>query len=67
MAGGHSYHKGEEILKEDRKESEFHWKRNLETPANALVAQDGIGGYDWSFQAEEDITNFALMAYTSQG
>ncbi|GJY90661.1 hypothetical protein Tco_0505857 [Tanacetum coccineum] len=29
--------------------------------------QDRIGGYDWSFQAEEGITNFALMAYTSQG
>ncbi|GJT21373.1 hypothetical protein Tco_0891310 [Tanacetum coccineum] len=25
----------------------------VETPANALVVQDGIGGYDWSFQAEE--------------
>ncbi|GJR53792.1 ribonuclease H-like domain-containing protein [Tanacetum coccineum] len=34
---------------------------------NALVVQDRIGGYDWSFQAEEGITNFALMAYTSQG
>ncbi|GJZ46537.1 ribonuclease H-like domain-containing protein [Tanacetum coccineum] len=34
---------------------------------NALVVQDGIGGYDWSFQAEEGIINFALMAYTSQG
>ncbi|GJX29559.1 hypothetical protein Tco_0237638 [Tanacetum coccineum] len=34
---------------------------------NALVVQDGIGGYDWSFQAEEGITNFALIAYTSQG
>ncbi|GJX83013.1 ribonuclease H-like domain-containing protein [Tanacetum coccineum] len=34
---------------------------------NALVVQDGIGGYDWSFQAEEGITNFSLMAYTSQG
>ncbi|GJY66129.1 hypothetical protein Tco_0468367 [Tanacetum coccineum] len=34
---------------------------------NALVVQDGIGGYDWSFQAEEGITNFALMDYTSQG
>ncbi|GJS68532.1 hypothetical protein Tco_0683097 [Tanacetum coccineum] len=34
---------------------------------NALVVQDGIHGYDWSFQAEEGITNFALMAYTSQG
>ncbi|GKF49269.1 hypothetical protein Tco_0142520, partial [Tanacetum coccineum] len=34
---------------------------------NALVVQNGIGGYDWSFQAEEGVTNFALMAYTSQG
>ncbi|GKD32878.1 ribonuclease H-like domain-containing protein, partial [Tanacetum coccineum] len=34
---------------------------------NALVVQDGIGSYDWSFQAEEGITKFALMAYTSQG
>ncbi|GJY76414.1 ribonuclease H-like domain-containing protein [Tanacetum coccineum] len=39
----------------------------VETPVNALVVQDGIGGYDWSFQAEEGITNFALMSYTSQG
>ncbi|GJV13134.1 ribonuclease H-like domain-containing protein [Tanacetum coccineum] len=35
--------------------------------ANALVVHDGIGGYDWSFQVEKGITNFALMAYTSQG
>nr|GEV34477.1 ribonuclease H-like domain-containing protein [Tanacetum cinerariifolium] len=34
---------------------------------NALVVQDGMGGYDWSFQAEEGLTNFVLMAYTSQG
>ncbi|GKC60608.1 ribonuclease H-like domain-containing protein [Tanacetum coccineum] len=34
---------------------------------NALVVQDGIGSYDWSFQAKEGITNFTLMAYTSQG
>ncbi|GJZ53928.1 hypothetical protein Tco_0608813 [Tanacetum coccineum] len=35
----------------------------VETPTeNALVAQDGIGGYDWSYQAEEEhSTNFALM------
>ncbi|GKB70109.1 putative ribonuclease H-like domain-containing protein [Tanacetum coccineum] len=38
----------------------------VETPTNALVVQDGIGSYDWSFQAEEGLTNFALMAYTSQ-
>nr|GEY30614.1 hypothetical protein [Tanacetum cinerariifolium] len=34
---------------------------------NALVVQDGIGSYDWSFQDKEEVTNFALMAYTSQG
>ncbi|GJX36535.1 ribonuclease H-like domain-containing protein [Tanacetum coccineum] len=39
----------------------------VKTPANALVVQDGIGGYNWSFQAEEGLINFALMAYTSQG
>ncbi|GJR76250.1 putative ribonuclease H-like domain-containing protein [Tanacetum coccineum] len=41
----------------------------VETPTeNALVSQDGIGGYDWSYQAEEeDPTNFALMAHTSLG
>nr|GEY41076.1 ribonuclease H-like domain-containing protein [Tanacetum cinerariifolium] len=33
---------------------------------NALVVQDGISGYNWSFQAEEELTNFVLMAYTSQ-
>ncbi|GJZ55494.1 putative ribonuclease H-like domain-containing protein, partial [Tanacetum coccineum] len=34
------------------------------TKTKALVAQDGLG-YDWSDQAEEGPTNFALMAYTS--
>ncbi|GJV56320.1 putative ribonuclease H-like domain-containing protein [Tanacetum coccineum] len=32
----------------------------VETPANALVVQDGIGGYDWSYQAKEGPTDFAL-------
>ncbi|GJZ63361.1 hypothetical protein Tco_0619782 [Tanacetum coccineum] len=74
MASGHAYH-------EDHFAKECRAPRNqgninrdaskrivpVETPANALVVQDGIGGYDWSFQAEEDIRNFAQMAYTSQG
>ncbi|GJW30958.1 hypothetical protein Tco_0047833 [Tanacetum coccineum] len=34
---------------------------------NALVVQDRISGYNWSSKAEEGITNFALMACTSQG
>ncbi|GKF07669.1 hypothetical protein Tco_0041893, partial [Tanacetum coccineum] len=41
----------------------------VETPTkNALVAQDGIKGYDWSYQDEEEHpTNFSLMAHTSSG
>ncbi|GKF16442.1 ribonuclease H-like domain-containing protein [Tanacetum coccineum] len=35
---------------------------------NALIAQDGIRGYDWSYQAEEEQPiNHALMAFTSLG
>ncbi|GJT39088.1 hypothetical protein Tco_0938953 [Tanacetum coccineum] len=60
---GHAYHEGEEIYKEDMKESKFQWaprnqgNRNgdntirvipVETPANALVVTDGMG-YDWSY------------------
>nr|GEX11706.1 probable prolyl 4-hydroxylase 10 [Tanacetum cinerariifolium] len=37
----------------------------VETPASSLVVQDGLGGYDWSYQAEEGPTNFALLAYSS--
>nr|GEV15533.1 hypothetical protein [Tanacetum cinerariifolium] len=34
--------------------------------SNALVSQcDGMGNYDWSFQAEKEPTNYALMAFTS--
>nr|GEZ05439.1 hypothetical protein [Tanacetum cinerariifolium] len=34
--------------------------------SNALVSQcDGVGSYDWSFQAAEEPTNYALMAFTS--
>nr|GEW15108.1 hypothetical protein [Tanacetum cinerariifolium] len=38
----------------------------METPAtSSLVSCDGLGGYDWSDQAEVGPTNFALMAYSS--
>nr|GEY03835.1 hypothetical protein [Tanacetum cinerariifolium] len=38
---------------------------HVESPASiALVSCDGLGGYDWSDQAEEG-PNYALMAYTS--
>nr|GEW34819.1 hypothetical protein [Tanacetum cinerariifolium] len=33
---------------------------------NALVSQcDGMGSYDWSFQAEEEPTNYALITFSS--
>ncbi|GJV20018.1 hypothetical protein Tco_1369038 [Tanacetum coccineum] len=35
------------------------------TTSNALILCDGLGGYDWSDQAEEGPTNYALMAYLS--
>nr|GEY76791.1 hypothetical protein [Tanacetum cinerariifolium] len=39
----------------------------VENPTeNALIAQDGFGGYDWSYQYEEEHPiNYALMALTS--
>nr|GEW66042.1 ribonuclease H-like domain-containing protein [Tanacetum cinerariifolium] len=34
--------------------------------SNALVSQcDGVGSYDWSFQDDEEPTNYALMTFTS--
>ncbi|GJR60895.1 hypothetical protein Tco_1503057 [Tanacetum coccineum] len=41
----------------------------VETPTqNALIAQNEIRGYDWSYQVEEEQpTNHALMAFTSSG
>nr|GFA11469.1 putative ribonuclease H-like domain-containing protein [Tanacetum cinerariifolium] len=34
--------------------------------SNALVSQcDGVGSYDWNIQAEEEPTNYALMAFLS--
>ncbi|GJV24806.1 putative ribonuclease H-like domain-containing protein [Tanacetum coccineum] len=35
------------------------------TTSNALISCDGLGGYDWSDQAKEGPTNYALMAYSS--
>nr|GEW32568.1 putative ribonuclease H-like domain-containing protein [Tanacetum cinerariifolium] len=44
-------------------------RRNVQVETstlNILVSPcDGTGTYDWSYQAEEEPTNFALMAFTS--
>nr|GEW08003.1 hypothetical protein [Tanacetum cinerariifolium] len=45
-----------------------HNERNVvpvETPTSGLVVQDGLGIYDWSYQAEDGPTDFALMAHSS--
>nr|GEY04049.1 ribonuclease H-like domain-containing protein [Tanacetum cinerariifolium] len=42
------------------------WVVPVETQANALVVTDEIC-YDWSYQAEEGPTDFALMAFSSSG
>ncbi|GJZ39461.1 hypothetical protein Tco_0586024 [Tanacetum coccineum] len=80
VADGYANNKGKEILEEHWKEVFCKWAprnqeiRNREntrramlvetTTSNALVSCDG-SGYDWSDQAEEGPTNFALMAYSS--
>nr|GEX86191.1 hypothetical protein [Tanacetum cinerariifolium] len=35
-----------------------------EEDENALVVQDRLGTYDWSYQVEEEATDFSLMAFT---
>nr|GEV04617.1 hypothetical protein [Tanacetum cinerariifolium] len=45
------------------------YRRNVPvetSTSNALVSQcDGVGSYDWSFQAEEEPANYAFMAFSS--
>ncbi|GJY14288.1 hypothetical protein Tco_0383597 [Tanacetum coccineum] len=36
-----------------------------ESSSQALVAQDGLGGYDWSNDFEVELVNYALMAISS--
>ncbi|GKC68883.1 hypothetical protein Tco_1114766 [Tanacetum coccineum] len=35
MAGSHAYHEGKEILKEDKKKSEFQWQRNCSSSSSS--------------------------------
>ncbi|GJX39094.1 ribonuclease H-like domain-containing protein [Tanacetum coccineum] len=78
VGDGNADNKSKEISQEDMKESRAPknqdsryretTKRTMlveETTSNALVSQCDGFGYDWSDQAEEGPTNFALMAYTS--
>nr|GEW59935.1 hypothetical protein [Tanacetum cinerariifolium] len=82
VANSHAYHESQEVSLKDWKESREcrspRDNRNKDTPrrtvpveastSNALVSQrDGVGSYDWSFQADEEPKNYALMAFTSSG
>nr|GFC67715.1 hypothetical protein [Tanacetum cinerariifolium] len=38
----------------------------VETPnSSTLVSCDGLGGYDWSDEAKEGPSNYALIAYST--
>ncbi|GJS54999.1 hypothetical protein Tco_0628361, partial [Tanacetum coccineum] len=78
VADGNAEYESKEISQEDREESRAPKNQDnrnrettrktvpiVETTSNALVSQCDGFGYDWSDQAEEGPTNFALMAYTS--
>nr|GEY33126.1 hypothetical protein [Tanacetum cinerariifolium] len=78
VADGNVNHKSQKIPIKDKKESrasKHQDNRNRETTtrtvpvhettSNALVSQCDALGYDWSDQAEDRPTNFALMVYTS--
>ncbi|GKD29272.1 hypothetical protein Tco_1240050 [Tanacetum coccineum] len=56
---------GFETIRENKNREPVRSNVTVETTeTKALVTQDGLG-YDWSDQAKEGPTNFALMAYTS--
>ncbi|GJX99282.1 hypothetical protein Tco_0356301, partial [Tanacetum coccineum] len=70
VTDGNADNESKDISQEDRKESRNRetTRRTVpvkETTSNALVSQCDGFGYDWSDQAKEGPTNFALMAYTS--
>ncbi|GJZ53841.1 ribonuclease H-like domain-containing protein [Tanacetum coccineum] len=80
LADGNADNESKKISQEDRKESRaprYQDNKNRETTrrtvpveettSNDLVSQCDGFGYDWSDQAAEGPTNFALMAYTSSG
>nr|GFB26125.1 hypothetical protein [Tanacetum cinerariifolium] len=72
----YNYHRKEHFAREcrSRKDSRRNGAVELQrrtvpvetSTSNALVSQcDGVGSYDWSYQAEEEPANFTLMAFSS--
>nr|GEV40626.1 hypothetical protein [Tanacetum cinerariifolium] len=58
-----------QINLDDLEEMDLKWQMAMLTMrARRFLKRTGrnlVGGYDWSFQADEEPTNYALMAYTS--
>nr|GEV90455.1 ribonuclease H-like domain-containing protein [Tanacetum cinerariifolium] len=52
------------IKKDTNSSNEVNTANGVSTTDNALIVQNGLG-YDWSYIAQEEPTEFALMAYTS--
>ncbi|GJS58618.1 ribonuclease H-like domain-containing protein [Tanacetum coccineum] len=69
----YNYHKRGHFARECKapRNQENRYKENTRsvpvetTTSNALISCDDFGDYDWSNQADEGPTNFALMAYSS--
>nr|GEU66693.1 hypothetical protein [Tanacetum cinerariifolium] len=62
----------EQIDTDDLEEMDLKWSGDnerrvvpIKTPASSLVVQNGLGGYEWSYQAEEGPIDFALIAHSS--
>nr|GEW74850.1 ribonuclease H-like domain-containing protein [Tanacetum cinerariifolium] len=60
-----------QIDPDDLEEIDLKWHMAMLTMrAKRFLKRTGknlVGGYDWSFQADEEPTNYALMAYASSG
>nr|GEY18939.1 hypothetical protein [Tanacetum cinerariifolium] len=55
MTDVHVCNEGQKVLEENMMEAVCQWIVHVETPASTnLVSCDGLGGYDWSNQAEEE-------------
>nr|GFA76428.1 hypothetical protein [Tanacetum cinerariifolium] len=63
-AGFRGRNNGKRLAKEED-ENALIVQDGLEEDENALIVQDGLGTYEWSYQVEEEATDFALMAFTS--
>ncbi|GJV98965.1 ribonuclease H-like domain-containing protein, partial [Tanacetum coccineum] len=64
---GHFARECRALRNQDYKDKES-TRRNIHvetSTSTALVSCDGLGEYDWSDQAEEGPTNYALMSYSS--